>query len=323
MALLLVTAAAPAQYSDPYRLVVVHGPSYWGYGNMLRGAADVIDAQGRFMISQQQAHLMNEEVQQKKLETRRKEVEHWAWERKFIAQAREEKKEMDYEAKIRYTVNESPPAEIYSGVGLNTLLEQMKRNPDRLSAGASAPVPQEWLAHIHVSSAAQGAGNAGLLKDDKITWPLMLVGRADLTEDRTQIENLLSQSKEAVLHGQRPVNQVVELKQRIDDLQSRLRQEVIEGREDLGWSPGQYVAARRSLNDLKDVLVLLDTKDAAFYFKPLQGKNMAEIVRYMKNNGLFFAPATVGDERYYTSLFDAMRDEVKSVGLVPAAQRNP
>ena len=70
-ALLLVTAAAPAQFTDPYRVVVVHRPSYWGYGAALTGAANVIDAQGRFMISQQQAHLMNEEVQQKKLETRR------------------------------------------------------------------------------------------------------------------------------------------------------------------------------------------------------------------------------------------------------------
>jgi hypothetical protein len=322
-ALLLVTAAAPAQYHDPYRLVAVHGPSYWGYGNLLHGAADVIDAQGRFMISQQQAHLMHEDVEQKKLETSRKRVEHWAWERKFVAQAREEYKEMSHDMKIRYVVNESAPAEIYSGAALNILFEELKKDPSRLSAGASAPLQQEWLPHIHVTSAAQGAGNAGLLKEDKITWPLLLVGRADLAEERTQIENLLNQSKQAVLNGQRPVSQVVELRHHIDKLQGQLSDELRSGREDLGWNDGQYVAAKRSLNELKDVLVLLDTKDAAFYFKPVQGKNVADMVHYMKANGLYFAPATTGDERFYTALYDVMRDELKSVGGVPPLQRNP
>jgi hypothetical protein len=314
--LLLVAAAAPAQ--DPYRMVV---RNYWGYQSPLSAAADVIDAQGRFMISQQQAHLMNEEVQQKKLETRRKEVEHWAWERKFVAQAREEYKEMTHEMKIRTVVNESAPVEIYNGAALNTLFEELKKNASLAQGGASAPVPPEVLPHIHVTSAAGGAGNAGLLKEDTITWPLLLAGRSDLADQRGQIEKLLNQSKEMVLHGQRPVNQIVELGQRVDQLQSQLSEEV--RHDDTAWSPGQYIAAKRSLTELKDVLTLLETKDAAFYFKPLQGKTVADIVRYMKANGLYFAPATTGDERYYTALFDTMRDELKSVGGVPPLQRNP
>jgi len=215
-----------------------------------------------------------------------------------------------------------PPAEIYSGAALNTLLEEMKRDPGRLSPGASAPVEPEWLPHLHATS-AQGMGNAGLLKDKEITWPLLLAGRADLLPERTHIEDLLNQSKEAVLHGQRPVNQVIELRHSVDRLQAELKDEVRTGGDDSAWSPGQYVAANRSLNELKDALTLLESKDAAFYFNPLQGKNVAALVAYMNKNGLIFAPAVSGDERFYSAMYGAMRNEMKSVGLVPPAQRNP
>ncbi|HEY7312139.1 MAG TPA: hypothetical protein VH643_22430, partial [Gemmataceae bacterium] len=38
----------------------------------------------------------------------------------------------------------------------------------------------------------------------------------------------------------------------------------------------------------------------------LKGKNVAELVQHMRDKGLWFAPATPGDESAYTSLYYAL-----------------
>src|SRR5947209_3348074 len=77
---------------NPYQYPVVQVPSpYWGYtysyhpayGDYLHGAADVIRSQARFIVAKQEANILREKYFQEKFVTRRKEVEHWLWERDF------------------------------------------------------------------------------------------------------------------------------------------------------------------------------------------------------------------------------------------------
>jgi hypothetical protein len=320
--LLFLAAPALAQdngsYQDPYA-AAAGARGYWGYNDPLTGYANLLNAQGKFLINIQQAKMLGEAVQQEKLNTRRKEIEHWDWQRKFVPRALEEQRVLRHDERIRDIVRDAPPAELYSGAVLNTLFKEL--NQQKLTADSSVPVEQEWLAHIHVTS-ANGSGNPGLLKADKIAWPLLLLGRADLAEERTQIEQLLTRCKQSVLKKHEPTADILELRRRVDSLVGKLREEVrAGGAED--WSPGQYVAAIRSLTDLKDVLVLLERPDADFYFVPLKGKKVADLVQYMKANGLIFAAATTGDERFYTAVYYALREELKSVGGVPSLSPNP
>ena len=315
--LLVPAAAAPAQtYEDPYK-VIIAPRNYW-YGSPV---ADVIRAQGQFLIDVQQVNLMQQQVKREKLVTRRKELEHWAWERKFIPLAFEEQKELSHRIEVRRIVKDARPAEIYSGAALNALRDELLR-PEAQSAGAvSTPVQAEWLDHIHVTGVV---GNAGLLKANKIAWPLMIAGRPELAADRLAIEGDLADAKAAVLRGETADPMLlIALRNKVDGLQARLASEVRGGGDERDWSPGQYVAARRSLNELKESLPILERPDAAYYLNPLKGNTVAEVMDHMKSNGVKFAAATIGDERFYTALYYAMREELARVGGVPQEPANP
>ncbi len=318
LTLLLVAAGtAPAQspgFQDPYRVYIPPRPEYWGYGWGGSRIGDIIRAQGEYLIDVQQANLMQQQLVREKLITHRAQLEHWDWEHKFLARVYEERKELAHDVELRRIVRDARPQEIYSGAALNSLLQELLQSFDKLSPPTSMPVEQEWLAHIHINCVN---GNSGLLKGDKIAWPLLVLGRSDLSGDRAQIEGLLNQAKATAIKGDVPAMQLVELRDRVDQLEERLRGERRSGNTE-NWRPGQYVAALRSLNELKDSMAILERPDAAVYLNPLQGKTVAELVDYMgKKNGFTFAPATWGDERFYTALYYAMRDELKHAGGVP------
>ena len=314
--LLFLAGAVQAQGpEDPYKVYVpAGGAPYWGYYYQPSPVADTIRAQGEFLMDIQRVNLMQQQVKREKLVTRRLELEHWAWERKFIPRAYEEQKELSHDMEIRRVVKDARPAEIYSGAALNTIVKELLQMSDRLSQGDSVPVEQEWLAHVHINS---GNGNSGLLKADKVSWPLLVLGRPDLADDRHEIEHLLNDAKTAVVaRGETPATELIALRRKVDSLEGRLKSEVRQGGAE-DWRPGQYVAALRSLNELKDSLAILERPDAATYLNPLKGRTVAELVQFMKSNGLSFAPATWGDERFYSALYYAMRDELKRSGGVP------
>jgi hypothetical protein len=323
--LLVLAATARAQLpGDPYRIVIAPR-HYWGYGyyeSPLHGAADLLRAQGQFLMDSERTRLLREDVQQKKLETRHKVLEHWAWERRFVAREWELGRQRVKEYEIRRVVEYGPPpAEIYSGAVLNTLLKTLKDNRDALGKGDSLEVRADWLPKIHAASPA--GGNAGLLKNEEIAWPLLLAGRDDLALDRTEIEHLLAQAKKSVQQGQRPVKIIIQLRERVDSLTGVLRDEIRSGaQENTSWGPAQYVAAIRQLKELKEAAVIMDQPDAGFYLSPLKGNTVAELVVYMTDNHLTFAPATWGDERAYGALYEAMRNEVKRIGAVPSLSQD-
>jgi hypothetical protein len=327
---LLVLAATAAAQSpgDPYRIVIAPRYHYWGYGGYdagsgLHGAADLLRAQGQFLMDSERTRLLREDVQQKKLETRRKVLEHWAWERRFVAREWELGRQRVKEYEIRRVVEYGPPpAEIYSGAVLNTLLKTLKDNHDSLGKGDSMEVRADWLGHVHVASPA--GGNAGLVKNKEVAWPLLVIGRDDLAADRADIERLLAQAKTAVLEGKRPVKYILQLRERVDSLAARLRGEIRSGaQENTSMGPAQYVAAIRQFKELKEAAVIMDQPDAGFYLSPLKGNTVAELVVYMTDNHLTFAPATWGDERAYGALYEAMRNEVKRIGAVPPLSQEP
>ncbi|HJT78051.1 MAG TPA: hypothetical protein VJ739_12680 [Gemmataceae bacterium] len=311
--LLFPAGAALAQspgFEDPYKVYIPPAPNYWGYGSAI---GDVIRAQGEFLIDIQRVNLMQQQLIREKLTTRKAQLEHWDWEHKFFARVYEERKELAHDVELRRIVSDARPQEIDSGAALNSLLKELIQASDQLSAGTSHAVDPEWLPHLHVNCVN---GNSGLLKGDKVAWPLLVLGRSDLSGERTEIEQLLNKAKAAAIRGDTPAVQLIDLRRRVDQLEGRLRDERRTGGVD-DWRPGQYVAALRSLNELKDSLAILERPDAATYLNPLQGKDVVELVKYMKGNGLTFAPATWGDERFYTALYYVMRDELKQAGGVP------
>src|SRR5437667_8617396 len=83
-----------AQVLAPYS---TYGPSYQSYGQdpyggYLHGAADVIRAQGQFLIQTQEAYLKYQEFRSAKIGVRRKQLEQWLWERENLPTLEDEQR---------------------------------------------------------------------------------------------------------------------------------------------------------------------------------------------------------------------------------------
>ena len=74
---------------------------------------------------------------------------------------------------------------------------------------------------------------------------------------------------------------------------------------------GQYADAKRFLNNFEDAIRAVERGDAVNYFafqKFVRGGNRSvqDVVDFMIENGLSFAPSTDGDESAYQALQSAM-----------------
>jgi hypothetical protein len=326
------TAAADEGGVDPYKTVIVTStPSaYFGvvenpYAGILRGTAEVIRSQGEALIMEQQARLLQEKVQQKKLETRRQELEQWVWERDFFAEETIRQRERAKRIQTELARDNPPLTEVLSGKSLNVLLDALKDQPN-LSLGASAQVKPDWLAHVNTTYAKGGAnaggGNVGLLKEDKLTWPMFL-RRSTFDRDREQIDRLFALVKKQLLAGRLEAREFDMLGDALKALDDKLRN--MARNDTFDESPTVLVGARRFVRQLQDVRSMLgdSTENAAFYLRPLEGRTVAELVGYMKTNGLQFAPATTGCERYYAALRQALADEVRQYHPPPQTGGQP
>ena len=313
------SAAAQSTLSaDPYRTVVVTAPSpYWGatytpyvVRTPLDGVAAVIEAQGDYLVKVQRAALLREEVRQKKLETRRKQLEHWEWERDFREAAAKKERERVYNRELEYARNFPSQTMICDGTVLNKLLDELARRPE-LPGSGSTPVEADWVAHVHVS--VDGRANIGLLKGDTIYWP-QLLHRPEFADDRKRIEDLLNQARQLVVSnpgGQSALAPVLrELGEARRACKDHIDAAIRSSANDPAYNPRHYVEGGRFLNQLRDTIFMLERPDAAYYLTPLQGRTVAELVAHMKKNGVRFAAATVGCERYYVALHRALADEV-------------
>src|SRR5438045_363321 len=89
---LLAGVASPARAQVAQGPLSVYAGQYPGggfydtnpYGSYLRGAAEVIRAQGLFLIQEQEAYKLYQDYRAAKIEVRRKQLEQWLWERENL-----------------------------------------------------------------------------------------------------------------------------------------------------------------------------------------------------------------------------------------------
>jgi hypothetical protein len=331
VALCALSSSGRAQYGgygDPYRNVIVTAPSpYWGYSynpyaGYLQGAAAVTQANGDYLIKTQEAALLREKVRQTRLETRRLQLEHWEWEREFRFNANKRERERIHQLEMERARELPPLTEILAAIPLNKLYDELRKLPE-LPDAASMKVDPEWLAHIHTT--VDGRGNMGLLKSDHIFWPQLLL-RSEFTEVRERIGRNLTQAKQLAQMGQE-VSQVDpgllrDLNQMVVDLRIRLDNELRSGSYDTAWNMRHYTEAKRFLKHVDDAIYVLEQPDAAMHLNPLRGATVAELVTNMKKQGIRFAPATVGSERFYIAMHRALADEVTRLqGEISASKK--
>lgn len=299
-------APARAQYFNMYN----RGYGYGGFGNNyvlpdpysgnLMGSASVINASGQYMLQTQQAFQMREQYRQSKIDTKRKAFDEYLYERANTP-THEEERQRSQMQEFQRSRNDPPVTEIWSGKALNDLLLDIQQHMGSNVYAQSVPVNPDSLKHINVSSGSS-AGNAGILRDGgKLRWPLALTDSA-YDKDRKQLEKLIPAAIEQAKAGEVEGTMQRDLLNAVGNITRRLKANIAD------IPSNQYVSAKRYIGQVEEAVKILQDPNVANYFDKWRprGGSVSEVVQQMTSNGLKFAPATHGDEPYYTSLHRAM-----------------
>jgi hypothetical protein len=296
---LALSAPASAQfYYGGYGYGSAFGDPYGGY---LQGSASVISSQGKFMVQRQQAEAMKEGVKRSKIDTQRKAFDEWRYERELTPTLEEERERTRLENLSR-SRNDPPLTEIWSGKALNDILTDMQTLKPSSVAAPGPMLDPEILRKINITNGV-GSGSVGVLRNGgQLRWPFVLRGK-DYKEQREKLDELAPKAVSQAETNNVDPDVIQSMQKLISTLTAKLKDHV----DDL--SPNQYIEGKRYLRDLNDAVTKLTEPNAANYFDKkwaAQGHSVVELIRYMTDQGLKFAPATPGDEAAYTSLQRSM-----------------
>jgi hypothetical protein len=279
-------------YQDPYN----------GY---LSGAADVIGAQGQFMVSKQQSEILKQQAKQAELDTRRKAFAQWQWEQKQKPTL-EDVRQQSYMQAQQWARGNPSLAQIWSGQSLNFLLEAIQREQAAEGiTGPTIPLDPEIVRRLNVTTGATSTtqGSIAMIQNGKLTWPTVFT-ESQFDQRRTQIDEQIAASvKQVVGNGRVNGDTLSNLRRSVDALREQLRGQVAE------MSADDYMAGVRYINQLRDAINQLAAPNAANYLNgtwQARGNTVSELVSNMAREGLRFAPATAGNESSYTALQSAL-----------------
>ncbi len=297
------TPAAPAPAPVPF------GYGYFpGYYNVnantgnLYGSAQMVDAQGRLMLSTQQAKMDQEKVKQEKLTTRQKSLDQWQWERDHLPNTEDERRRMSAE-ELRRSRFDPPVTEINSGYSLNVLLKDLQRMPGGSASASPVILDPTLLKHINLTPADKEV-SIGLFRDGgQLQWPYAL---RDSTYDtqRALVEKTSKKAVEQAKTGKIDFQTLNDLHKGVDAMEATLKDRI-------STTPSnRWVEGKRYITQLKSSVAALEDPNVGNYFGKWQakGNTVPELVNYITSQGLHFAPASQGDETAYQALYRVMAD---------------
>lgn len=278
-------------------------PSYDPYSGYLRGAADITNANGRFLSQVQQARILQTQADLGRLDFMRKAREEADYERRRAYPDAEGVRRKSQQTALDRARHEPPFSEILSGQALNDLFTQVAAEQAKGIKGPKVDLDETLLKNVNLKGASV-PGNVGLLKDDgKLTWPASLRG-PEFDQPRKSLSELIPPAVRQIRYNKAvPAGTIKDMRAEMDRLNDILNRNV----PDL--PPSQYIEARRYLNGLNDAIKALDDPNAVNYFNgnwSAQAHNVAELVELMRTKGLQFAPAAAGDEPAYSMLYRAL-----------------
>jgi hypothetical protein len=272
------------------------------YEGYLNGAAGLTTANAEYQRIIQQAKLLREEAVRSRMDTRKKMIEQAEYERGRLPDA--EKIRQEQLAAELDRARASPPlSEIHSARSLNVLLSNLIDLERQSARGAKVPLSAQTLASIHLT-AGEGRGDVGLLVDGgRLHWPPSLEGEV-FQKGREGLDRHIQHAVHTVrLKGCPDRATIKDLRANLQELSAKL---------DAGadkFSPREYIEARRYLQRLGATVTALQDPDVCHHFNgdwKARGEDVSELVQFMANKGLWFAPAVPGDEPAYLTLYRAL-----------------
>jgi hypothetical protein len=269
-------------------------------GETLRGLASVINAEGTYLMQVQDSRVRYEQWQQSRLDTRRKSIEEFLYERALVPTGEDLRESMQrYE--LRIAMNNPPVNEVLSGESLNTIFKDLKL---KLASGAKGqPMPLDPTILKGINLTSNSGGNLGVLKSLKdggtLHWPLALQAEAYQEEVKRLNQGAAEALKLAEFKGQVDAGTIRNMMEDVN----RLRAKISANINDL--TPSQYAAASRYLKQMDDSFKALQQPDVGDYLGQkymAQGKTVNDLLEFMMRKGLSFAPSVSGDEGAYQAL---------------------
>jgi len=282
-------------------------PYVSGRGGALQGGADVIFAEGWFMMDTEQARMMRTKWKMEELDYKKKVFDLNTYIRANTPSYAEVKEKLDQDI-IRRVRNTASNGEIWAGQAQNLLLKDFAKHPGKKVTDLEINLPEEVLKKLNVTSAGGTAGGSlGVLRNGgDLDWPPALLELASKDTKRdmdTQAKELYRQAEQA---GKVDPATAKDLKTNVKILRDRLVSNVNVIATD------QYADAKRFLNDLEDAVGAVQRGDAPNFFAfqkfVKEGKHsIQDVIEFMNARGLSFAPAvSEADQSAYQALHQAL-----------------
>jgi hypothetical protein len=295
---------------DPYSGYNTNFPSNnypWGWpwsdpvGGYLRGQADLIAAGGQFRVNQQKSNLLQEQLNQMRIDTKRRAFDEFMYERANTPTPQEERERRAQE-ELRYQLVNPTNNEVHSGITLNTIMDQLQQMQARGQKSPDVKLNEDLLKQINVTT-GRGNNPALLKSDGRLSFPN---GLSDPKFDtlRKSIEGNLQRAVSEVSNTNKPptFGLLKDLTADVDKLDEQTTRSI----SDMGTS--RYIEARSYIRLLRDAINALSQTDAAGFVNgkyPASGRTVGELVKNM--TGKQFAPAAPGEEQAYHELYQALR----------------
>ncbi len=214
----------------------------------------------------------------------------------------EEERERIHQLELAWSQGDLTEFETRSATALNVLLDDLRGLLSRGIPVSDVALDQETLSRVNVV-VGHAYGNAGLFKNSgQLTWPPILLS-PELRTERELINTLVPVVIEQARHGQ--VNDLPRLVAEVSKLRQKLNLRIAD------FPSTEYVRAKRFLTQMDDAIKILQQPDAGNYFNRFyaaRGNTVAELVRYMSQLDMRFAPAVDGDAPAYHSLHRILAD---------------
>jgi hypothetical protein len=294
------------QQSTPYYQTNMYGPSagpgqYGPGGGGLTGAANVIDSQGQFMVDQQQAYLMRQQVRQQAVQTRHDQVNEYLYERSVLPNQADIEERNRIE-ELRWARDDPPLTEIWSGVALNQLLLGIQRQLAQGVTRPDMPLDPSVVRQINVTGGQSGGNLALIANQGRLQWPFALYGPT-FQPYETAINALARTAYQQARSDSVFEQTITSLTTEVNNLQTALQNNV--GNMDAN----SFIAGQRYVNDLQTFTQTLQNPNVGNYLNgtwAATGATVSQLVQNMTANGLRFSPALPGQDAAYVALQRAM-----------------
>jgi hypothetical protein len=293
----LTNPYTPAPWNGAYG-----GYSYMPYtfippaGYFLMGTASVIEAYPNVIKGNEEARILREKWRISHLETLKKRAETELY-LKRITPTWSEKEAKTAQKTLKRIQFTSGLSEIWSGKALNILLDDLRKTRGAKFDANEGTIPEEILSHINI---AAKFGNLGLLRHEgRFVWPNALTDLLSSTE-RMEIESKAQLAMQNAVHGRI----LADVLQNLETILERTQQRLTDKVNDIPTK--DYMESKRFLQEFNDARVAMKDGDAPHCFEFQKwcrgGKTVQQVVAYMAERGLRFAPAVPGDEDAYQAM---------------------